>query len=88
MIINYNNFYTFLTLIKYLLSILALLNQEIEWHEKTSPGELTSRIISDTILIEDGIGSKVGTLIQNVTTFLACYVISFISSWKLTMCKY
>ncbi|OUM65916.1 hypothetical protein PIROE2DRAFT_6987 [Piromyces sp. E2] len=66
----------------------SLLNQEIEWHEKTSPGELSSRIISDTILIEDGIGSKVGTLIQNITTFLACYVISFISSWKLTMCKY
>ncbi|ORX57903.1 P-loop containing nucleoside triphosphate hydrolase protein [Piromyces finnis] len=63
----------------------SLLNQEIEWHEKTSPGELTSRIISDTILIEDGIGSKVGTLIQNVTTFLACYAISFVSSWKLTM---
>eukprot|EP00833_Pecoramyces_ruminatium_P009467 jgi/Orpsp1_1/1183499/evm.model.c7180000085473.1 len=63
----------------------SLLNQDIEWHEKTSPGELSSRIISDTILIEEGIGSKVGTLVQNVVTFLACYLIAFISGWKLTL---
>ncbi|KAL6608846.1 P-loop containing nucleoside triphosphate hydrolase protein [Neocallimastix sp. 'constans'] len=63
----------------------SLLNQDIEWHEKTSPGELSSRIISDTILIEDGIGSKVGTLIQNITTFIACYIIAFTNGWKLTL---
>jgi len=67
------------------LTFKSIIKQEIAWHEKTSPGELASRIISDTILIEDGIGSKVGTLVQNITTFLACYLIAFMNGWKLTL---
>ena len=63
----------------------ALMRQEIGWHEKTSPGELTSRIISDTLLIEEGIGVKVGTLIQYICTFVGCFIVSFIKGWKLTM---
>jgi len=63
----------------------SLMKQEISWHEKTSPGELTSRIISDTLLIEEGIGVKVGTIIQYVCSFIGCFVVSFIKGWKLTL---
>ncbi|OUM58712.1 hypothetical protein PIROE2DRAFT_47720 [Piromyces sp. E2] len=63
----------------------SLMKQEISWHERTSPGELTSRIISDTLLIEEGIGVKVGTLIQYICTFIGCFVVSFIKGWKLTL---
>ncbi|ORX41563.1 P-loop containing nucleoside triphosphate hydrolase protein [Piromyces finnis] len=63
----------------------SLMKQDIFWYEKTSPGELTSRMISDTILIEEGIGVKVGLFLQNLTTFIACYAIACISGWKLTL---
>jgi ABC-type multidrug transport system fused ATPase/permease subunit len=63
----------------------SLLKQEIAWHEKTSPGELSSRIISDSILIEEGIGNKFGILLQNICTFVACFVMAFLIGWKLTL---
>jgi ABC-type multidrug transport system fused ATPase/permease subunit len=63
----------------------SLMKQEIAWHEKTSPGELSSRIISDTILIEEGIGVRIGILLQNICTFVACFIIAFFNGWKLTL---
>ncbi|ORX47670.1 multidrug resistance protein 1 [Piromyces finnis] len=63
----------------------SLMKQDIPWHEKANPGELSSRIISDTLLIEDGIGSKIGMLYQNLTTFVFCMIIAFISGWKLSL---
>ncbi|OUM57471.1 hypothetical protein PIROE2DRAFT_17532 [Piromyces sp. E2] len=63
----------------------SIMKQDIPWHEKTSAGELSSRIIGDTILIEDGIGSKIGMLIQNISTFVAAMIVAFISGWKLTL---
>jgi len=63
----------------------SLLKQEIAWHEKTSPGELSSRIISDTIIIEEGLGQKLGILVQNIFTFVFCIVLAFTSGWKLTL---
>ena len=63
----------------------SLLKQEVAWHEKTSPGELSSRIISDSLLIEEGISNKIGILLQNICSFICCLTIAFISSWKLTL---
>ncbi|ORX45556.1 multidrug resistance protein 1 [Piromyces finnis] len=63
----------------------SLMRQEIAWHEKTSPGELSSRIISDTLLIEEGIGPKIGILVQNVFTFIFCFILAFTSGFKLTL---
>ncbi|ORX80523.1 P-loop containing nucleoside triphosphate hydrolase protein [Anaeromyces robustus] len=63
----------------------SLLKQEMAWHEKTNGGELTSSIISDTLLIEEGIGPKIGILLQNLSTFIICFVVAFINGWKLTL---
>ncbi|OUM58766.1 hypothetical protein PIROE2DRAFT_29409, partial [Piromyces sp. E2] len=63
----------------------SLLRQEIAWHEKNSPGELASRIISDTLLIEEGIGMKAGVLIQYISGFIASFAIAFWNGWKLTL---
>jgi ABC-type multidrug transport system fused ATPase/permease subunit len=35
--------------------------------------------------IENGIGDKLGTLIQWTATFVAGYIVGFISGWKLTL---
>ncbi|ORX76879.1 P-loop containing nucleoside triphosphate hydrolase protein [Anaeromyces robustus] len=67
------------------LTFKSIVKQEIAWHEKTSPGELASRIISDTILVEDGISFKLGMVIQSVVTFIACFILAFKSGWKLSL---
>ncbi|OUM70066.1 hypothetical protein PIROE2DRAFT_1740 [Piromyces sp. E2] len=63
----------------------SLMRQSIYWHEKISPGEICSSIISDTIIIEDGIGMKVGIVLQYFVGFIVCYVLAFMNSWKLTL---
>jgi len=63
----------------------SILRQEIGWHEQTSPGELSSRIVTDAIIIEDGIGVKLGNVIQCVSQIIACYVFAFKNGWKLTL---
>ncbi|KAG4098414.1 multidrug resistance protein 1 [Neocallimastix lanati (nom. inval.)] len=67
------------------LTFKSISKQEIAWHEKTSPGELSSRIISDTILIEEGIGFKLGMVIQSIVTFIACFILAFKAGWKLSL---
>ncbi|OUM65780.1 hypothetical protein PIROE2DRAFT_41336 [Piromyces sp. E2] len=63
----------------------SLLKQEISWHEKNSPGELSSRIINDSIIIEEGIGIKLGILCEHICKFLVCFVVAFINGWKLSL---
>jgi len=63
----------------------SMVKQEIPWHETTSPGELASRIINDTILIENGISLKLGTVIQNVVSFISCFILAFKAGWKLSL---
>ncbi|MBE6494731.1 MAG: ATP-binding cassette domain-containing protein [Methanosphaera stadtmanae] len=63
----------------------SVMHQEIAWHEKTNSGELSSSIISDSLLIEEGIGPKIGILLQNLFTFVFCIAIAFITGWKLTL---
>jgi ATP-binding cassette subfamily B (MDR/TAP) protein 1 len=36
-------------------------------------------------LIQAGIGEKLGMLVQAMATFIAAFVIAFISQWKLTL---
>eukprot|EP00833_Pecoramyces_ruminatium_P010171 jgi/Orpsp1_1/1184203/evm.model.c7180000088470.1 len=67
------------------LSFQSIIRQDISWHETKNPGELASRIISDSILIEDGIGYNVGTVIHNLVTFLACFGLALKSGWKLSL---
>jgi ABC-type multidrug transport system fused ATPase/permease subunit len=70
---------------------LALLRQEIGWFDTNSAGTLTTRILryffdfksrgdingSDTQLIQDGIGDKLGLMIMYLTMFFAGFVLAF-----------
>jgi len=67
------------------LAFKSILRQDIPWHEQTSPGELSSRIVSDTILIEGGLGVKLGMIIQNFTQVILCYALAFKHGWKLAL---
>lgn len=67
------------------LSFKSIINQEVAWHEKNSPGELLSRLIGDVSIIEGGIGDSISSIIVNITTFIACYIIAFTNSWLLSL---
>lgn len=63
----------------------SVMRQEISWFDTHENGELASRFSEDMYIIEDGLGDKVATMIQWITSCLAAYVIAFISGWKLAL---
>ncbi|XP_059113266.1 multidrug resistance protein 2 isoform X5 [Peromyscus eremicus] len=63
----------------------AIMNQEIGWFDVHDVGELNTRLTDDVSKINDGIGDKIGMCFQSISTFLAGFVVGFISGWKLTL---
>lgn len=42
-------------------------------------------LLSDVTKIQNGIGDKVGMVVQSVTMFFTGFIIGFVYSWKLTL---
>ncbi|KAL7120608.1 hypothetical protein ACP275_02G132300 [Erythranthe tilingii] len=64
----------------------TILQQEIAYFDQeVSTGEVIERMSSDTILIQDAIGEKVGNFVQVVSSFLGGFVIAFVKGWLLTL---
>ncbi|KFV81292.1 Multidrug resistance protein 1, partial [Struthio camelus australis] len=63
----------------------AIMRQEIGWFDVNDVGELNTRLIDDVAKINEGIGDKIGLLIQSVTTFVTGFIVGFIKGWKLTL---
>jgi ABC-type multidrug transport system fused ATPase/permease subunit len=59
--------------------------QSFSLYDEEKTGELTSRVASDVDLIQDGIGDKVGSAAQFLSTGVVEIIISFVHSWKLTL---
>jgi ATP-binding cassette, subfamily B (MDR/TAP), member 1 len=63
----------------------AILRQNIGYFDKLGAGEVTTRITSDTNLVQDAISQKVALTLTGVATFITAFVIGFIKYWKLTL---
>lgn len=63
----------------------AITRQNIGFFDNLGSGEITTRITSDTSLVQDGISEKVSLTMNAVATFITAFVIGFIKSWKLTL---
>ena len=63
----------------------AILRQNIGFFDKLGAGEITTRITSDTNLVQDGISEKIGLTLTAVATFVTAFVIGFVKYWKLTL---
>ncbi|RAH46196.1 ABC transporter ATP-binding protein [Aspergillus brunneoviolaceus CBS 621.78] len=63
----------------------STLRQNIALFDTLSAGELTSRITTDTNLIQERISEKVGVTLIAASSFIAAFVIGFVKSWKLTL---
>ncbi|KAI9225182.1 MAG: ABC transporter type 1, transmembrane domain-containing protein, partial [Piptocephalis tieghemiana] len=63
----------------------AILRQEIGWFDRTSSGNLTSRLSGDINLIQDGIAEKVGLIVQYVAMFVGGFILAFVRGWKMSL---
>ncbi|KAF4983113.1 hypothetical protein FZEAL_1407 [Fusarium zealandicum] len=63
----------------------SCMRQNIGFFDKLGAGEVTTRITSDTNLIQDGISEKVSLTLAAIATFVSAFVIGFIKYWKLTL---
>lgn len=51
------------------------MRQNIGFFDKIGAGEVTTRITSDTNLVQDGISEKIGLTLTGVSTFISAFVI-------------
>ncbi|KAK5993811.1 ABC multidrug transporter atrD [Cladobotryum mycophilum] len=63
----------------------SCLRQNIGFFDHVGAGEITTRITSDTNLIQDGISEKVALTFTAISTFVAAFIVGFITNWKLTL---
>ncbi|ORZ13668.1 P-loop containing nucleoside triphosphate hydrolase protein [Absidia repens] len=63
----------------------AILRQDMTWFDKSKDGSLTTRLISDTQLIQDGISEKFGLLVVSIAQFISGMVVGFTGDWLLSL---
>lgn len=63
----------------------SIMLQEIGWFDVNETGELNTRLTDDVYKIQEGIGDKIGLLLQAFSTFVASFVIGFVKGWKMTL---
>ncbi|CAM9155268.1 unnamed protein product [Pylaiella littoralis] len=65
--------------------LMSSLRQEMGWFDTTKPGELTTRIKRDTLVVSQGIGIKLARLIQFLSMFISGFTIGFAKGWELAL---
>ncbi|KAK7245613.1 hypothetical protein RIF29_40460 [Crotalaria pallida] len=64
----------------------TILKQDIAFFDtETNTGEVIGRMSSDTILIQDAMGEKVGKFLQLSWSFLGGFIIAFSKGWQLAV---
>ncbi|XP_069585914.1 ATP-binding cassette sub-family B member 5-like [Ranitomeya imitator] len=63
----------------------SVLSKDMSWFDVTKCGELNSHLTEDINKINDGIGDKVGHLLQNSSTCIAGLVIGLVKGWQLAL---
>lgn len=63
----------------------AAFSQEVGYFDQGVTGSIAMQATSNGKLIQSGIAEKLGLVVQSCTTFIAAFVIAFISQWKLTL---
>ncbi|KAK9465719.1 P-loop containing nucleoside triphosphate hydrolase protein [Lipomyces arxii] len=62
----------------------ATLRQNVGYFDKLGAGEITTRISSDTVLIQNAMSEKIGYIVSHTTTFIVAMVIAYVRSYLLT----
>ncbi|KAF7732288.1 ATP-binding cassette, sub-B (MDR TAP), member 4 [Apophysomyces ossiformis] len=63
----------------------AILRQDMGWFDKAEEGSLTTRLATDTQLIQDGISEKFGLFVNAIAQFVSGFVVAFVKGWRLAV---
>ncbi|KAI5480306.1 ATP-binding cassette, subfamily B (MDR/TAP), member 1 [Pseudohyphozyma bogoriensis] len=63
----------------------AVLRQNVAYFDKMGPGEVTTRIQTDTHLIQEGISDKVSITVQFISIFITGFVVAIVRNWRLAL---
>merc|ERR1719474_553471 len=63
----------------------AILNQEISYHDEEGSGDLNSNLTAETQTIAEGMGQKLGLLLQSIATILLGLGLAFYRSWQISL---
>ncbi|BGP31976.1 hypothetical protein JCM10296v2_003755 [Rhodotorula toruloides] len=63
----------------------AVLRQNIAFFDRMGPGEVTTRIETDTHLIQEGISDKIAISVFFIAIFISGFVIAIIRNWRLAL---
>ena len=63
----------------------VILSQEQGWFDSYNTYELANKVQAQLEQVEQGIGIKVGTTISAISQCIAGFIVSFLSSWKVTL---
>ncbi|GAB1195064.1 hypothetical protein APSETT444_004318 [Aspergillus pseudonomiae] len=63
----------------------AAFSQETGYFDQGTSGSISTQATSNGKLIHSGISEKLGIFIQAIATFIAAFIIAFVSHWKLTL---
>ncbi|XP_061676124.1 ATP-dependent translocase ABCB1-like isoform X7 [Syngnathoides biaculeatus] len=63
----------------------SIMRQDIGWFDVNDTGALNTRLVDDVYKIQEGIGDKMGMLIQSLSTFIASLVVGLSVGWKLAL---
>ncbi|GAA5851199.1 hypothetical protein JCM8547_004164 [Rhodosporidiobolus lusitaniae] len=63
----------------------SVMRQNVAFFDRMGPGEITTRIETDTHLIQEGISDKIAISVQFIAIFIAGFVIALIRNWRLAL---
>lgn len=63
----------------------AVLRQNVAYFDKLGAGEVTTRIQTDTHLIQEGISDKIAITVMYLAIFVVGFVVAFIRNWRLAL---
>ncbi|KAK1466486.1 hypothetical protein CCUS01_07307 [Colletotrichum cuscutae] len=63
----------------------AALSQEISFFDHGTAGSIAMQATTNGKLIQSGIAEKLGLFFSSISTFVAAFIIAFVSQWKLTL---
>ncbi|KAF9254844.1 ste6-like protein [Marasmius fiardii PR-910] len=63
----------------------AVLRQDIAFFDNVGAGEVTTRIQTDTHLLQQGTSEKVALVVVYLSAFLTGFIISYAQSWRLAL---
>lgn len=62
----------------------ATLSQEVAFFDEGTHGSVSSQIVTNGNMIQQGVGEKLGLTLQSMSAFIASFIVAFVTNAKLT----